>query len=179
MSHFEDAASPDLSPRKKFSPQEDANLMMLVAQFGSLAWETISREMPGRNARQCRERWKHYLCVGFSERPWTKAEDDLLLRKRQELGPRWTKLSHLFQNRSDIQIKARWLKLTEKSVPAPEIRPISPQPQLQPHQDVDLLGVKQPGMMFEQFARFEKEWAALFDPREEPAVRNPAEFAWF
>jgi hypothetical protein len=160
--------APDSDPRKKFSPQEDAKLLMLVAQFGPLAWDPISREMPNRNPRQCRERWKHYLSVGFADRPWTKAEDDLLLKKRQELGPRWTKLSQFFQNRSDIQIKARWLKLTDRPPP--------------PQHDVDVVCVKQPGMLFDQFTRSqqaEKEWEALFGTHAEAVCRNSSEWSWF
>jgi hypothetical protein len=67
--------------------------------------------MPGRNARQCRERWKHYVSVGCVTRPWTKAEDALLIEKEQEHGPHWTTLTQFFQRRSDVQIKTRWLKL--------------------------------------------------------------------
>jgi len=89
-------------------------LTCLVAQFSSLGWDEISRRMPGRNPRQCRERWKHYLSVGFADRAWTKPEDDLLLEKYEQYGPRWTRLSAFFEKRSDIQIKARWTKLTEK-----------------------------------------------------------------
>jgi hypothetical protein len=100
--------------RKKFTPSEDAMLMCLVAQFGRFGWDVISSKMHNRNPRQCRERWKHYLSVGFEDRAWTKAEDDLLLEKEEQIGQRWTKLTAFFHNRSDIQIKARWVKLMEK-----------------------------------------------------------------
>jgi hypothetical protein len=110
----------DGNVRKKFSECEDAMLIWLVSQFGSLGWEEISRRMPNRNARQCRERWKHYLSVGFTDRPWTKTEDDLLLEKHAEYGPRWTKLSTFFHKRSDIQVKNRCLKLIKRREAADE-----------------------------------------------------------
>jgi hypothetical protein len=110
----------DSNGRKKFSECEDAILIWLVSQFGSLGWEEISKRMPNRNARQCRERWKHYLSVGFADRPWTKAEDDLLLEKHAEYGPRWTKLSTFFNKRSDIQVKNRCLKLIRRREVAEE-----------------------------------------------------------
>jgi hypothetical protein len=100
--------------RKKFTPSEDALLMCLVAQFGRFGWDVIAGKMQNRNTRQCRERWKHYLSVGFEDRPWTKAEDELLIEKEKQIGQRWTKLAAFFHNRSDIQIKARWCKLLEK-----------------------------------------------------------------
>jgi hypothetical protein len=52
--------------------------------------------------------------VGFEDRSWTKAEDELLLEKEEQIGQRWTKLTAFFHNRSDIQIKGRWIKLMEK-----------------------------------------------------------------
>jgi hypothetical protein len=114
-------ASPSLRPlprdpnsRKKFTANEDAILTCLVGQFGHLGWDVIASHMPGRNSRQCRERWKHYLSVGFTDEPWTKSEDALLLEKKRELGPRWTKISRFFERRSDIQVKARWTKLNQR-----------------------------------------------------------------
>jgi hypothetical protein len=66
--------------------------------------------MPGRDVRQCRDRWKHYLS---SEKPvdsWTPEEDSLLYEKMQLLGPVWTKLSAFFPGRTDFQIKSRWMR---------------------------------------------------------------------
>jgi hypothetical protein len=105
-------------------------LTCFVAQFGPLGWDAIAACMPGRNARQCRERWKHYLSVGFSDRPWTKEEDELLMLKQEEFGPRWTKISAFFQKRSDIQLKARWTRLMEKKAKAAktqaDVEPVAP-----------------------------------------------------
>jgi hypothetical protein len=175
------APYPDPEPGKKFSPQEDAHLFMLVARYGSAAWAQIACEMPGRNSRQCRERWKHYLSVGFAEAPWTKAEDDLLIQKQQELGPRWTKISHLFQNRSDIQVKSRWLKLTERSR-LPIRLPPQPEPAPPPQQDVNVVRVQQPGLALEQFAHFDKVelvWDAPVDGSEETVFRSGSLFSSF
>ena len=66
--------------------------------------------MNGRNARQCRERWKHYLSSNRGKSPWTEEEDKLLLEKMEELGPKWTKIATFFQDRTDIQIKTRWMQ---------------------------------------------------------------------
>jgi hypothetical protein len=93
--------------RHQFTEPEDALLILLTAHIGVGKWDEIAAKMVGRNARQCRERWKHYLSVRSSERPWTKEEDELLIEKRKEIGPKWTKLAALFDGRSDIQVKSR------------------------------------------------------------------------
>jgi hypothetical protein len=114
--------------RKKFSPYEDALLAHLVASNLPLtSWEAIARQMPGRNARQCRERWKHYVSVGCTDRPWTPAEDNLLNEKVADLGPRWTQISGFFYHRSDIQVKSRWLKLVERRKSAGQVPAFEPE----------------------------------------------------
>ena len=96
--------------RMKFLPEEDASLKQLVALYGDTSWVQIASRMPGRNIRQCRERWKHYLSCNRAKSPWTEEEDRLLFEKYCEFGPKWTKISRFFNERSDIQIKSRWQK---------------------------------------------------------------------
>lgn len=96
--------------RKKFLPEEDHRLRELVQKYGTNAWESVASEMPDRNVRQCRERWKHYLSSEQMNTPWTPEEDRILFEKIQELGPKWTKLTQYFNGRTDIQIKTRWMK---------------------------------------------------------------------
>ncbi|OHS95996.1 Myb-like DNA-binding domain containing protein [Tritrichomonas foetus] len=96
--------------REKFLPEEDLQLKELVTKYGSNAWEIISSKMPGRNPRQCRERWKHYLSSDRGKAPWTQEEDRLLYEKMEEFGPKWTKIASFFQDRTDIQVKTRWMQ---------------------------------------------------------------------
>jgi hypothetical protein len=49
----------------RFTPDEDDCLYQLVDEFGINNWNEIVARMPGRNWRQCRDRWKHYLSVGW------------------------------------------------------------------------------------------------------------------
>jgi hypothetical protein len=95
--------------RSKFTDDENIQLRSLVAQHGLRAWVEIAKLLPGRSPRQCRERWKHYLSKDQSSVPWTESEDALLFEKVSELGPKWTRIAALLGNRTDIEIKARWL----------------------------------------------------------------------
>ena len=101
--------------RKSFSPKEDERLKMLVAKYGTDNWSAIEKEMPGRNVRQCRERYKHYLSPEISQQPWTPAEDELLLAKVNEIGSRWVTISKFFNNRTDINVKNRWVVLMRRN----------------------------------------------------------------
>lgn len=97
--------------KKKFSASEDSYLQYLVSIHGPNDWKKIAWSMNGRTVRQCRERWKYYLEPNINRKGWTKEEDDLLLEKHAELGPKWAQLTSFFQNRTDIDLKNRFHKI--------------------------------------------------------------------
>ena len=40
--------------------------------------------------------------------PWTREEDQLLMRLYQQYGPKWAQFTKFFKGRSDYNIKNRW-----------------------------------------------------------------------
>jgi hypothetical protein len=109
------------SPKKRrlFSADEDLMLRRLMAEHRFSTWNAISALMPRRSARQCRDRWANYLCPENKNAPWTDAEDDLLVAKFQELGPRWTTISKCFDGRSENNVKNRWYTHLRQRMHAP------------------------------------------------------------
>jgi len=107
-----DASSPSSNrnlSRMKFSPEEDKILTSLVKQYGKKSWCIISQMIGDRTPRQCRERWKNYLCPGLNKTPWTDEEDQLLFQLYQQFGAQWVKISKQFSGRTDINVKNRWV----------------------------------------------------------------------
>jgi hypothetical protein len=98
-------------PKSKFTPDEDAKLNRLVLNFGSSDWNAIATFLPNRTPRQCRERWTKYLCPVNSFEPFLPEEDELLRRLHAQFGSKWVKISQCFRNRTDINVKNRWLVL--------------------------------------------------------------------
>jgi hypothetical protein len=95
-------------PICKFSVDEDTKLRSLVARFGTSEWSRIAREITGRSARQCRERWQNYLRPDINNAAWTKEEEDLLVAKYSEYGPCWRVIASFFHSRTDINVKNYW-----------------------------------------------------------------------
>jgi hypothetical protein len=133
------AETPADRRRAKFAVIEDVQLRQLVAEYGVENWRHIASLMPGRNPRQCRERWKHYLSGNGIPIPWTVAEDQLLLERVQAWGPRWTRIANFFGNRTDIEVKARWIQKFNSVLPLPRRgfqlhlpAPARPQPAKEP-----------------------------------------------
>ena len=112
---------PEAEPDKKnarhmFTMEEDNRLCELVNEFGDKNWRVISRQMPNRTTRQCRERYRNYLSPRVKNGPWTQEEDILLEQKYLEYGPRWATIAKFFPSRSDVNIKNRWASNRHKSV---------------------------------------------------------------
>jgi hypothetical protein len=110
--------------KSKFTPQEDARLREVVERCGSNDWAEVARQMPPRNARQCRERWTNYLNPTLQKLSWTTEEEILLDQKFAEFGPRWRAITACFTNRSRNSIKNHWKsKRRQNSRTALEIAP--------------------------------------------------------
>lgn len=92
----------------KFTKEEDEKLKELVDKYGSQKWDLIADEMPGRNGRQCRDRYKNYLTPGYFNGQWSREEDLILKMKFKELGPQWSKITDFLKNRSSNAVKNRW-----------------------------------------------------------------------
>jgi hypothetical protein len=96
--------------RRKFTADEDDHLRALVLQFGPRDWVTIGRHMPGRNPRQCRHRYNNYLIDDHQFTAWTESEEETLIAKYRELGPRWVKIATHLPGRTGNEVKNRWNK---------------------------------------------------------------------
>jgi hypothetical protein len=99
--------------KRHFSAQEDAMLKTLVGEFGE-DWVVVAGRIPSRNARQCKDRWTHYLSPEVSVIPWTAADDLLLLEKVRESGHRWAQIAKHFPMRTDVHIKNRFILLQRR-----------------------------------------------------------------
>lgn len=111
----------------KWTEYEDNLLRQLVSKFGENDWRHLAKKFDGRNSRQCRERWKYYLNPDLKVGNWTEEEDDLIIEKRDELGPKWMKISKFFQNRTDAMIKNRYKYLIKNGKKKPKNKRFLPQ----------------------------------------------------
>jgi hypothetical protein len=145
--------------RRKFTPEEDLQLRSLVEQLGTKHWEEISRYLPDRSARQCRNRYKNYLLDSLVTNPWTREEDAVLIEKFHQIGPKWVEIGKLLSGRSGNNVKNRWYKhLCKADIGA---APLAPGEQ------------KAPLDLGQAIGWSEKDWPELFANPE-----NPLQVEW-
>ena len=94
--------------RKLFSAQEDAILTNIMYHEPFQTWIHVAEKLPGRTARQCRDRWVNYLSPSNKNGPWSQEEDQLLAEKYLQHGPQWTSIAKYFDGRSENNVKNRW-----------------------------------------------------------------------
>jgi hypothetical protein len=86
-------------------------ILQMVEEFGPYEWDKIAVTLENRTARQCRERWRHYLQPAIDRNPWTADEDALLADEYGRKGPKWSEISQLFPGRTMVNVKNRWTVL--------------------------------------------------------------------
>ena len=96
-------------------------------------WNEIAKYLPGRSNEQCRKRWKYKLDPALKHDAWTREDDVMLVKMYTQLGKKWADIGKLMDNRSDIEVKNRFLVLERQNKKIEKLRDVpsfnSPQSQ--------------------------------------------------
>ena len=88
---------------------EDNQLRALVSQYGDANWKKIAYYMKNRNEKQCARRWINSLIPTKIGGKWSPQEDERLRMAIQIFGPNYSQVEELMINRTDVQVRERWV----------------------------------------------------------------------
>lgn len=110
--------------------REDQKLREWIQHCGPNRWAQCSAHIPGRNGKQCRERWFNNLCPDLKKGDWTKEEDELIYTLYHEIGAHWAVIGGQIPGRTENSVKNRFysnmrkLARSAKESAEPKIEPI-------------------------------------------------------
>lgn len=101
---------------RPWSLKEDNRLLGAIMRYGLDNWSKVSKFVGNNRTRgQCSQRWSRGLNPSISRFEWSPQEDSTLLNYVQIHGnKKWSKISSLIGNRSDVQCRYRYKQLIKK-----------------------------------------------------------------
>lgn len=95
----------------RWKPEEDKHLIISVA-FNGTIWSRVAETVPTKTDVQCRERWINVLTPEIKSEPWSREEDELLMKAVETIGVgKWAKVSKELPGRTDNSCWRRWKKI--------------------------------------------------------------------
>ena len=105
--------NPVIKGKGSWTPEEDQMLREKRLQYGR-KWAKIAAHLPGRQGKQCRERYVNHLNPELKKGEWTDDEEAILIAMHQHHGNRWANISKQLPGRSDNDVKNHWYSTIQR-----------------------------------------------------------------
>ncbi|KAK9075615.1 hypothetical protein SSX86_003941 [Deinandra increscens subsp. villosa] len=97
------------STKGQWSAEEDEKLCKAVQQFNGKNWKKIAECFKDRTDVQCLHRWQKVLNPELVKGPWSKEEDEVIVRLVEQYGAKkWSTIAQHLPGRIGKQCRERW-----------------------------------------------------------------------
>jgi len=104
---------PVIKGKGSWTAEEDNILREKRALYGR-KWAKIAAHLPGRQGKQCRERFVNHLDPELKKGEWTDDEEAILIAMHEHHGNRWANISKQLPGRSDNDVKNHWYSTIQR-----------------------------------------------------------------
>lgn len=114
LSQWQSLTSPPVIKGKgSWTAEEDRILREKRSLYGR-KWAKIAAHLPGRQGKQCRERFVNHLDPELKKGEWTDDEEAILIAMHEHHGNRWANISKQLPGRSDNDVKNHWYSTIQR-----------------------------------------------------------------
>lgn len=107
------SSPPVIKGKGSWTAEEDNILRDKRALYGR-KWAKIASHLPGRQGKQCRERFVNHLDPDLKKGEWTDDEEAILIALHEHHGNRWANISKQLPGRSDNDVKNHWYSTIQR-----------------------------------------------------------------
>lgn len=90
---------------------EEDRVLICLMTHGFANWGQLAYHIPGRTAKQCRERWFYHLDPSISKEPFTSEEDEKIITMYGAIGSKWAEIARALPGRSASAVKIRYTSI--------------------------------------------------------------------